>query len=152
MGVPFYNGMSADRCATAMRNVRFRILDASLAQEPIFRGGGQIVPTARRVCYSSFLMVGPSFRLPPCVRFITVIGYAALDGAYILCGSAGTGGLYICRVYCTCPAERARHTRYAQGGIATVHCKSPYPCHRCERLRDRLAYCDAGTGVLFTGV
>lgn len=40
-----------------MRNVKFRILDASLAQEPIFRGGGQIVPTARRVCYSSFLMV-----------------------------------------------------------------------------------------------
>jgi U5 small nuclear ribonucleoprotein component len=41
----------------AMRNVKFRLLDASLAQEPIFRGGGQIVPTARRVCYSSFLMV-----------------------------------------------------------------------------------------------
>lgn len=41
----------------AMRNVKFRVLDASLAQEPIFRGGGQIVPTARRVCYSSFLMV-----------------------------------------------------------------------------------------------
>ena len=41
----------------AMRNVKFRILDSSLAQEPIYRGGGQIVPTARRVCYSSFLMV-----------------------------------------------------------------------------------------------
>ena len=40
-----------------MRNVKFRILDATLAQEPIYRGGGQIVPTARRVCYSSFLMV-----------------------------------------------------------------------------------------------
>lgn len=40
-----------------MRNVKFRLLDANLAQEPIFRGGGQIVPTARRVCYSSFLMV-----------------------------------------------------------------------------------------------
>ena len=44
-------------CIPALRNVKFRILDASLAQEPIFRGGGQIVPTARRVCYSSFLMV-----------------------------------------------------------------------------------------------
>ena len=40
-----------------MRNVKFRILDASLAAEQIYRGGGQIVPTARRVCYSSFLMV-----------------------------------------------------------------------------------------------
>ena len=44
---------------SAMRNVKFRILDASLAAEPIYRGGGQIVPTARRVCYSSFLMVRP---------------------------------------------------------------------------------------------
>ena len=44
-------------CRSAMRNVKFRILDASLAAEPIYRGGGQIVPTARRVCYSSFLMV-----------------------------------------------------------------------------------------------
>ena len=44
-----------------MRNVKFRLLDATLAQEPIFRGGGQIVPTARRVCYSSFLMVRSSF-------------------------------------------------------------------------------------------
>lgn len=45
-----------------MRNVKFRLLDASIAQEPIFRGGGQIVPTARRVCYSSFLMVGNCFK------------------------------------------------------------------------------------------
>ena len=51
---------------TAMRNVKFRILDASLAQEPIFRGGGQIVPTARRVCYSSFLMVNKK-TLPLCL-------------------------------------------------------------------------------------
>src|SRR5260370_40745815 len=47
----------AHQWLTAMRNVKFRILDTSLAQEPIYRGGGQIVPTARRVCYSSFLMV-----------------------------------------------------------------------------------------------
>ena len=53
----------AIECFSAMRNVKFRILDASLAQEPIFRGGGQIVPTARRVCYSSFLMVSSVNRL-----------------------------------------------------------------------------------------
>lgn len=46
-----------------MRNVKFRLLDTSLAQEPIFRGGGQIVPTARRVCYSSFLMVSNVYDL-----------------------------------------------------------------------------------------
>jgi U5 small nuclear ribonucleoprotein component len=42
---------------SAIRNVKFRLLDAVLAPEPIYRGGGQIIPTARRVCYSSFLMV-----------------------------------------------------------------------------------------------
>ena len=44
-------------CDEPIRNVKFRLTDASLAQEPIYRGGGQIIPTARRVCYSSFLMV-----------------------------------------------------------------------------------------------
>ncbi|KAF9013633.1 P-loop containing nucleoside triphosphate hydrolase protein [Hymenopellis radicata] len=51
-------------CDEPMRNVKFRVLDASLAQEPIFRGGGQIVPTARRVCYSSFLMATPRLMEP----------------------------------------------------------------------------------------
>ncbi|KAI9512613.1 Calreticulin family-domain-containing protein [Russula earlei] len=51
-------------CDEPMRNVKFRILDAGLAQEPIFRGGGQIVPTARRVCYSSFLMATPRLMEP----------------------------------------------------------------------------------------
>ncbi|KAA1471418.1 Calreticulin-domain-containing protein [Dentipellis sp. KUC8613] len=51
-------------CDEPMRNVKFRILDASLATEPIFRGGGQIVPTARRVCYSSFLMATPRLMEP----------------------------------------------------------------------------------------
>ena len=41
----------------AIRDVKFRLLDAVLATEPIHRGGGQIIPTARRVCYSSVLMV-----------------------------------------------------------------------------------------------
>ncbi|KAG6336238.1 hypothetical protein ID866_2857 [Astraeus odoratus] len=51
-------------CDEPMRNVKLRILDASLAREPIFRGGGQIVPTARRVCYSSFLMATPRLMEP----------------------------------------------------------------------------------------
>ncbi|KXN85686.1 hypothetical protein AN958_10869 [Leucoagaricus sp. SymC.cos] len=51
-------------CDEPMRNVKFRLLDASITQEPIFRGGGQIVPTARRVCYSSFLMATPRLMEP----------------------------------------------------------------------------------------
>ncbi|KAL1739891.1 P-loop containing nucleoside triphosphate hydrolase protein [Schizophyllum fasciatum] len=57
-------------CDEPMRNVKFRILDASLAPEPIFRGGGQIVPTARRVCYSSFLMAAPRLMEP--IYFVEV--------------------------------------------------------------------------------
>jgi len=42
----------------AIRDVKFKILDAVIAAEPIHRGGGQIIPTSRRVAYSAFLMVG----------------------------------------------------------------------------------------------
>ena len=42
----------------AIRNVKFKLLDAVISDEPIHRGGGQIIPTARRVAYSAFLMVG----------------------------------------------------------------------------------------------
>lgn len=47
-----------------MRNCKFRILNASIAQEPIYRGGGQIIPTARRVCYSAFLTAAPRLMEP----------------------------------------------------------------------------------------
>ncbi len=45
------------RMHTAVRTVKFKILNAVIAGEPIHRGGGQIIPTARRVAYSAFLMV-----------------------------------------------------------------------------------------------
>lgn len=48
----------------AIRNVKFRILGADIAAEPIYRGGGQIIPTARRVCYSSFLTAAPRLMEP----------------------------------------------------------------------------------------
>ncbi|TPX45586.1 hypothetical protein SeMB42_g03945 [Synchytrium endobioticum] len=51
-------------CDEPIRNVKFRILDATIANEPIFRGGGQIIPTARRVCYSSFLTATPRIMEP----------------------------------------------------------------------------------------
>ena len=36
-------------CEEPLRNVKFKILDATLASNPVHRGGGQIIPTARRV-------------------------------------------------------------------------------------------------------
>ncbi|KAI9783457.1 MAG: hypothetical protein M1816_001381 [Peltula sp. TS41687] len=51
-------------CEEPIRNTRFKLMDVSLAQEAIFRGGGQIIPTSRRACYSSFLMASPRLMEP----------------------------------------------------------------------------------------
>ena len=50
-------------CDEPMRNIKFKILDASIAAEPIHRGGGQVIPTARRTAYSAFLMSTPRYVL-----------------------------------------------------------------------------------------
>jgi len=51
-------------CDEPVRNCKFKILDATIADQPVHRGGGQIIPTARRVCYSSFLMAAPRLLEP----------------------------------------------------------------------------------------
>eukprot|EP00921_Rhytidocystis_pertsovi_P003748 GHVQ01006497.1.p1 GENE.GHVQ01006497.1~~GHVQ01006497.1.p1 ORF type:complete len:1021 (-),score=146.21 GHVQ01006497.1:1463-4525(-) len=48
----------------SIRNVKFKILDAQLSEDPVSRGGGQIIPTARRVVYSSFLLATPRLMEP----------------------------------------------------------------------------------------
>ena len=51
-------------CDEPMRSVKFKLTDAVVAPEPLARGGGQIIPTARRVCYSAFLMASPRLMEP----------------------------------------------------------------------------------------
>ncbi|CAD7084892.1 unnamed protein product [Hermetia illucens] len=51
-------------CEEPIRNVKFKILDAVIAQEALHRGGGQVIPTARRVAYSAFLMATPRLMEP----------------------------------------------------------------------------------------
>ncbi|EDN95947.1 hypothetical protein SS1G_12153 [Sclerotinia sclerotiorum 1980 UF-70] len=51
-------------CEEPIRNSKFKITDVILAPEAIFRGGGQIIPTSRRACYSSFLMASPRLMEP----------------------------------------------------------------------------------------
>lgn len=49
-------------CEEPIRNVKFKILDAVIANEPLHRGGGQIIPTARRVHITDInpaLSIGP---------------------------------------------------------------------------------------------
>jgi len=51
-------------CEEPIRNVKFKILDGVIANEALHRGGGQIIPTARRVAYSAFLMATPRLMEP----------------------------------------------------------------------------------------
>ncbi len=47
-----------------MRGVRFNILDVTLHADAIHRGGGQIIPTCRRVLYASVLSASPAIMEP----------------------------------------------------------------------------------------
>jgi len=51
-------------CEEPIRNVKFKLLNASLAPEVMLRQSGQIIPTARRVAYSAFLMATPRLMEP----------------------------------------------------------------------------------------
>jgi len=51
-------------CEEPVRGCKVKLLDATLAQMPIMRGGGQIIPTMRRCVYSSFLTASPKLMEP----------------------------------------------------------------------------------------
>ena len=51
-------------CDENMRGVRFDIQDVTLHADAIHRGGGQIIPTARRVFYASVLTAAPRLLEP----------------------------------------------------------------------------------------
>jgi U5 small nuclear ribonucleoprotein component len=51
-------------CDEPIRGVKFRLVDAVVAGEPVQRGGGQVIPTARRAVYSSFLVAAPRLMEP----------------------------------------------------------------------------------------
>mmetsp|Transcript_18264 Transcript_18264/g.28369 ORF Transcript_18264/g.28369 Transcript_18264/m.28369 type:complete len:849 (-) Transcript_18264:1014-3560(-) len=51
-------------CGEAMRGVSFNIVDVTLHADSIHRGGGQIIPTARRCFYGAQLMAKPKLMEP----------------------------------------------------------------------------------------
>ena len=59
-------------CDENMRGVRFDIHDVTLHADAIHRGGGQIIGTAKRVLYASFLTAAPIFLEPVYVVEIQV--------------------------------------------------------------------------------
>jgi elongation factor 2 len=66
-----------------MRGVRFNVLDLTLHADAIHRGGGQIIPTARRVFYAAYLTANPALQEP---MFLVEIQ----------CPSDVVGGVYQC--------------------------------------------------------
>jgi elongation factor 2 len=55
-----------------MRAVKFKVLDVTLHADSIHRGMGQIMPTARKVCYASLLTADPNFLEPIFLADISV--------------------------------------------------------------------------------
>ena len=51
-------------CDENMRGIRFNIHDVTLHTDAVHRGGGQIIPTARRVFYACELTAEPRFQEP----------------------------------------------------------------------------------------
>jgi U5 small nuclear ribonucleoprotein component len=77
-----------------LRGVTFKLVAARLAAEPFARGGGQLIPTARRVLYSAMLTAAPRL-MEPVLRlevrilsFFCFCSFGSLAGAV----SSGCGG------------------------------------------------------------
>jgi len=51
-------------CSEQMRGIRFNLVDVNLIADSIHRGGAQIIPAARRVCYASQLTAEPRLQEP----------------------------------------------------------------------------------------
>ena len=51
-------------CEEPVRGTKLKILEATLADKPIYRGGGQIIPTSRRTVHSSILTATPRLMEP----------------------------------------------------------------------------------------
>jgi elongation factor 2 len=51
-------------CDEQVRGVRFNVTDVTLHTDTIHRGGGQIIPTARRVCHGAMLVSEPRLMEP----------------------------------------------------------------------------------------
>ena len=64
-----------------MRSTRFNMMDVTLHTDAIHRGGGQIIPTMRRVTYAASMMCKPVFQEP--VYLVEIV-----------CPDTGLGGIY----------------------------------------------------------
>lgn len=64
-----------------MRSIRFNIMDVTLHADAIHRGGGQIIPTARRVLFAATLLANPGI-LEPVFLCEIQVPEQAMGGVY----------------------------------------------------------------------
>ncbi|KAJ9301947.1 hypothetical protein DTO271G3_813 [Paecilomyces variotii] len=64
-----------------MRSIRFNIMDVTLHADAIHRGGGQILPTARRVLYAATMLADPAL-LEPIFNVEIQVPEQAMGGIY----------------------------------------------------------------------
>ena len=72
-------------CDEPLRNVKFKLTEAAVAAEPLHRGGGQMIPTARRVLYSAFLLATPRLMEPVYFLEVRARSHARVDVACLSC-------------------------------------------------------------------
>lgn len=70
-------------CEENMRGIRLNIIDVTLHTDAIHRGGGQIIPVARRVTYAACLLADPTLQEP-------------IYLVEIQCPENAIGGVYSC--------------------------------------------------------
>ena len=51
-------------CEEPIQSTKFKFLAGQFADQPVYRGGGQIIPTSRRAAYSAFLLANPRLMEP----------------------------------------------------------------------------------------
>ena len=105
-----------------MRGVRFNVMDVTLHADAIHRGGGQIIPTARRVLYASTLLANPGIMEPVFMVEIQVPEQAM-------------GGIY------SVLTRRRGHvfSEEQRVGTPSIYCQGLPACHGVIRLQRRPA-------------
>jgi len=68
-------------CGENMRNIRFNIHDVTMHADAIHRGGGQIIPTTRRVMYACLLTASPAI-MEPVYKVEIQVPEQAMGGIY----------------------------------------------------------------------
>lgn len=108
-----------NRLFSAIRNVKIKLLDAAISEEPMHRGGGQIIPTARRVAYSAFLMATPRL-MEPYYHCEIVAPADCVSAVYTVLARRRYASIVVVFAENVNRLQRSRHARCTDARLATV--------------------------------